>query len=69
MRNTDSEWVVSIQDRVSNEQEEEPNEEDSKATQVDDSSLCKDVAVALVFLARFWVVESIIRFHIFWKQQ
>lgn len=61
--------MLNVQDRVSNEQEEQANEKNAKTTQVDYSSFCEDVAVALVFFARLWVVESVISFHVFWKQE
>lgn len=46
----------SLQDRVSDEQKEQADAHNSKCTQVDNSSFCEDVAVALVFLPGLWVV-------------
>lgn len=60
---------LNIQDRVSDEEEEQAGEHDSKTAQIDHSSLSEDVAVALVFFTGLWVVQSVIRFYVFWEQQ
>lgn len=61
--------MLNIQDRISNEQEEQAEHHDSKTTQVDHSPPCEDITVTLVFLARLRVVQGIISLHIFWEQQ
>lgn len=56
--------LLGLQDRVANEQEKQAKHHDSETTQVDHSSSCPDIAIALVLLTRLWVVQCVVSLNI-----